>query len=333
MTLALKLLTAALGLALLLRFDVLDAAILVVAWSVRYELSAIAVLYLATFVLAGIRWHLLLRVTRFPIAFRDTGLITLIAFFFSGILPGAISADGVRGAYLLRYAALHPESSRPSRAAAVASILADRTVGLFGLVLFTTVAVATGFAAGSTSPMVQRALSVLTAALVSLTLAGAGAFVFGEYIRAAVERRGWLQSPRTRWIKSLLENLLVLRHHPRAVTAALCIALVNHGIGIAVLWAVLRTLSQQAPEVFGFVLASTLALVSNVLPITPGGIGVAEVTFEHASRLLQPGGLEIAYGTAFFVFRLLMIACSLIGGVAFLVYRLPPARSPGATSP
>jgi len=326
MSIVLKLLSAALGVALLLRFDILDPDGLSIAWSLRHELSGIAVLYAVTFALAGLRWHLLLRATGFPIALRDTGLIALIGIFFGSVLPGAISTDGVRGAYLLRYAALHPGSSSPSGAAAVASILVDRLVGLFGLAFFTTIAVAAGLAAGLASPMVQRVLGALVAALALLTIACAGAFVFGEYCRVVIERKGWLHGPRTRWIKRLLDRVLVVRHRPGVVAAALGISLVNHAIGIAVLWAVVRLLSQQAPEFTGFVVAAALAMASNFLPITPGGIGIGEVTFEQTSRLLQSGELEIAYGTAFFVFRLLMVACSLVGGIAFLIYRLPSDR-------
>ena len=79
--------------------------------------------------LAALRWWLLLRALGLQISPRRTFLLTWIGNFFNSTLPGAVTGDFVKGYYIVK---THAEESRTN---AFMTVLIDRFVGLFGLIV------------------------------------------------------------------------------------------------------------------------------------------------------------------------------------------------------
>jgi uncharacterized membrane protein YbhN (UPF0104 family) len=73
-----------------------------------------------------LRWHYLVRAQGLTLSLREALRLSCISYFWSTILPGSIGGDVVKAVLLAR------EQDR--RAAAVATVLIDRIVGLAGLI-------------------------------------------------------------------------------------------------------------------------------------------------------------------------------------------------------
>ena len=72
--------------------------------------------------------------------------------------------------------------------------------------------------------------------------------------------------------------------------------------------------------------AGVWSVLSNYLPVSPGGIGVGEVTFAQVSRTLETVASGAPYASVILVFRAFIVLSTLPGLVAFITYRKAPAN-------
>ena len=88
---------------------------------------------LATLVLITFRWRLLLRPQGITISFLQALKLVFIGHFFNIVIPGTVSGDVVKVYYITR--------QEKNKIGAGLSVLMDRLVGLFGLIIVTFIAV------------------------------------------------------------------------------------------------------------------------------------------------------------------------------------------------
>ena len=100
--------------------------------SVRnWEWSGLAILLVFAALYVGvIRWHRMLVTLGVPIRFWRSFQILFIGQFFNTFMPGACGGDAVRAYYVVR------ETGSGLRAEAGTTVVADRLVGLFVIILF-----------------------------------------------------------------------------------------------------------------------------------------------------------------------------------------------------
>ena len=66
-------------------------------------------------------------------------------------------------------------------------------------------------------------------------------------------------------------------------------------------------------------LASSMAFFVNAIPITPGGIGLGEGSFQIFTYLLT--NLDLKFATIFLINRVFYFLSSLVGGLVYLFYK------------
>lgn len=91
-------------------------------------LAAAAAIYLAAILLTFYRWYLLVRAVELPFRMADALRLGLVGLFFNTFLPGSVGGDIIKAAFLAR------EQDR--RTVAVATVIMDRVIALWGLVWF-----------------------------------------------------------------------------------------------------------------------------------------------------------------------------------------------------
>ncbi len=62
-------------------------------------------------------------------------------------------------------------------------------------------------------------------------------------------------------------------------------------------------------------------MVANILPFTPGGLGVGEAAFELICRWLAPSIISAPYASIFFAFRAVSMVMLIPGAIAFAMHR------------
>jgi uncharacterized protein (TIRG00374 family) len=91
-------------------------------------LALAATVLAASLALTLVRWYLLVRAVGIDIRLRDAFRLGLVGFFFNTFLPGSVGGDLVKAAGLAR--------SQKRRTVAVATVVMDRAIALWGLVWF-----------------------------------------------------------------------------------------------------------------------------------------------------------------------------------------------------
>jgi glycosyltransferase 2 family protein len=269
-----------------------------------YFIGAIAV-YLASQIMTSWRWHLLARMNGINGPFRETLAYYFVGMFTNLFVPGLVGGDAARALYLGR---------RHQRLAeAIASVVADRGIGLLAVFWF---------AAGAA--LTLRTVK-LPPSVVPVTVS-----------IGAVALAGWLTSPLLARLATnlggrlgrLVEPLLVYLRHPAALVPAIILSLALQASLALCQYLLARGLGLETP-LATFMLCVPIANVFASLPITLNGLGVREaaylVLFGYAG-LTKPD--TIALG-------LLWFAAIMIGGstgiYAFITTKLPVAAEETAT--
>ncbi len=266
------------------------------------------------FLLAS-RLRLLLRALGLPISFGRALGLTMIGSLFGTILPGLISGDAVRAAYLMA-------ESRGSRSRALAAVLVDRVLGLYSLFLLGSLALLGAAAAGA----VPADLPVPYAAPI-----GVGLFT------AFLALLSWLRPSRLsrggRWVGWLSAELGRLTdalgscvRRPGLLARAIALSLANHALVIVTYVVAGRLLSAKL-AVTTHLIVDPLAMVLNAVSLTPGGVGFAEGAFAYLFE-----GLGSDRGAAVGLLgRLIQSLTYTVGGVlALLAVRVGRSASPSS---
>jgi uncharacterized membrane protein YbhN (UPF0104 family) len=263
-----------------------------------YFFAAIA-LYLASQVMSAWRWQLLARLNSIPGPFREYLAYYFVGVFTNLFVPGLVGGDAARALYLGR---------RHNRLAnAIASVVADRGIGLLALFWF---------AAGCVLTM--RAVTLPPSMLHVTVTIGAAALA------------GWLTSP---WLARLsprlggrfadfIEPVLPYMRRPTALIPAIVLSLLLQAILAACQYLLARGLGLHT-SLATFMLCVPIANIFASLPITLNGLGVREAAYLVLlgyARLARPD--TIALG-------LLWFASTMLGGLtgifAFVTTKLPAA--------
>jgi len=260
-------------------------------------------IYCLSFLPQSVRWWWLLGAQKVEIALIRIIQWTLIGGFFGLVLPGGAGTELARGYYVFR-------SSPNARTAALSTVVLDRIIGLFALV-FLGVLAFLGLLADDAPLNINAAL--MGVAAVALFL---GACLGFGLIGFSPSRRLILSLVPRRFAEPVNSMVYAYLHGKRAIAYGVILSVGAHLMlmGSFMIAGYILGTPLGWREVF---LIVPLVTISNIIPISPAGIGIGEVT---ASFLFAQ--FDIANGAAImFVVRMWMILSQLLGGLVYLFYR------------
>jgi uncharacterized protein (TIRG00374 family) len=281
-------------------------------WSALSGLAAAWPLTLAALLLllldAGFtswRLCLLLRPCGLRLSLPASVRLTLMGTFFNTCLPGATGGDMVR----IYYATA---GSHGRRTEVVTVLLLDRATGMFTLMLWPLLA-APFFPRLIGSQPILRALlwaaaAASAAVVVGMLLGSANAVRHSPLVTGVLRRL-----PFGSYAERVFDTVRGYRHNMAILLAAIGLSVVAHTLTIgATLLAALAT----NPTGFSWQMSILIPLgfLANMLPVTPGGLGVGEAAFDSLFSLVGlTGGAE-----ALLAWRMLMAAIGLLGLIFYL---------------
>jgi uncharacterized protein (TIRG00374 family) len=289
------------------------------------SVSALGLIFIA-YALNAIRWLLVLHAMGISVGLRACFEIFAMGAFANTFLPGGTGGDLVRALYIARH--VHRD-----RSGGVVSVATDRAFGLIGAII---VAVVLGLSGPHVidSPVTRTFFHTLVVALViSIATAVLTMALVNQSRFFAVS--GWIgtRTIAQRSFLRLLEAAVQMRGSPVVLIASGATSVL-----IMLLIAGAVILLSQGFEAGGlqpidFANATVISLLTNAIPITPGGVGVAEGAFAVLCYAWETTPTALAYGSIFFSYRLLLAIISLLGSVAFVTYKRPdPAAGDRARS-
>lgn len=266
------------------RYDARSILRLIAREQPSYFAAAIGV-FLSTLVLSAYRWRLLAAILGLDAPFTDFLAFRFIATFANTLIPGVAGGDALRAIYLGR---------RTSRLGeAVASVLADRIVGLIGLFWL---------AAGAAILLKERGLpSVLTTLPILTGLITLALFVASPLIIRFVQVMPSRLSRYGDFIVTYLE-------HRSALLAALALSVIVQSVLAICQYLLALGIGIDAPLTL-FLLFVPIAGVFASLPLTINGLGVREGAY---LLLFGIAGVDRRNAIAL---GLLWFACTTIGAL------------------
>lgn len=284
------------------------------------SLTAAAVLMATAYTLQLSRWFLLVRALDLPFTLRNAFRLGLVGIYYNTFLPGAVGGDVLKAYFIAR--------EQPGRkAAAVATVLIDRVMGLFGLILFAAVAGGIAWAAGDAritdNPDLQWIVKVCAA------LAGAAALgylLLGFLPERRVDRFAERLEQLPKVGRSLAEMwyaVWMYRQRPKTVLLGVAVSAVAHlCMVLAFHFAAhgFTQLAEAAPATLPeHMVICPIGFIVQALPLSPGGVGVGEAAFAWLYKL--SGRAESTGVASRLALRVVEWSIGLIGYVMYLRMR------------
>lgn len=275
------------------------------------KLALAQALVLLGTLLIWVRWQILVRALKLDFSFRDAFRLGALGHLLSQVSLGSVGGDVFKAMMAARE---YPGK----RTEAVASVVIDRVVGVYAMLL---VATAGSFVAGEAAPATDQ-LKSLTTLVVSLAAIGT--------IGIALLMTPALTGPRMRerlqkipgaghTLARLFGAADAYRHERRYLFVAIAIACCTHLCLVSAIWLIGQGLPITAPTLAATFLVGPLSLCAGAIPLTPAGLG----TFEAAMNQLYqsvgslPGdGLLVAI-----CYRAMTYVVAGIGAVYYITAR------------
>ena len=268
-------------------------------------LAASVGLYLVMVLISAWRWGALLRAARVIVEARTLVSSFLVATFFNNFLPSNIGGDVIRIA----------DTAKPARSRTIATliVLADRGIGLLGLLLVA--------ALGASLAAHLPGTGVIGPSILWTILAGgvlaAGVLISQPSLLGRLLRP--IQRLHPEWIGerlARLDRLLAsLRASPgalvRCFAGAVAVQLVLVAFYLAIAWSMAIPVSY-----WQLALIVPMSFLVQMLPMSMNGFGVREATFAYYFTRI---GLSIEQALLVsFMGAAMMLVFSISGAVAYL---------------
>jgi glycosyltransferase 2 family protein len=271
-----------------------------------------------------IRWYLLVRAVDLPFTIRNAFRLGMIGYFYNTLLPGSIGGDFLKAFFLTRD---HPER-KPT---AVATVVADRFLGLFGLLLFASIIGGSYWFLGDARIAGNAYLTKIILVCGGISIAIVLGWVILGLIPPPRAERLLAGLEKWKWVGPILAELgsVVLLFRKRATTVYLTIPLTAFGqlMMIAFLHLAVRVFPGNDAATLGehFVIGPVGFIGQAFFP-APGGVGGAEAIFGYLYTLI--GRAEASGVVARLTMRVTEIGLGAIGYVVFLSMKkeLPQAK-------
>lgn len=269
-----------------------------------FAMPAILVAGLA-YPLQAWRWQALLAAQDLRPPTRALHAVFWIAQFFNSFLPGGIAGDAVRLGHVWR---VHPDR----RAAAAASLIMDRLLGLGALFAIAVLGLGLHLALNDGRAELQTLLAVSIAVLGLLLAAG-----------WITTRTAWWAPPCARLLgpertAALHEAIQSLGRRHRVLVAATGLSFAVWLLDFVALWLLARSVGLVIGPL-ALCVAGAAAYIAATLPISIGGHGVREGALVTTLVLLGLSGHEGALALLALAFWAVSVGWSLLGAVVWLL--------------
>ena len=298
----------------------------------NYGYLAAIVLLAATVVTCQIvRWYLLVRALDLPFTIRNAFRLGFVGLFFNTLLPGSVGGDLVKAFFICRE---HPE--RKTRA--VATVIVDRMLGLFGLLLFASSIGGALWMAGDTRIAENSYLRTIVLSCTTLVgLAVMGWIVLGFTPAARIERIG-IGLLRWKWIGVTLSEMwgavVLYRRRPKLLYLTIPITAFAQTLMIIYLHLAVRVYPLESVGTFAeHCIIGPIGFIAQAFFPAPGGVGGAEAIFGYLYTLIDRP--ESTGGIGRLTMRVADIGLGVLGYIVYLSMKaeLPIAEAEKASEP
>ena len=243
-------------------------------------LSLCALIVFGIIPVTSFRWWLFLTGQQIFIRYKDALKLTWVGFAFNFALPGAVSGDLVKGYYL------HKHYSGISRSITLTTLLIDRIVGLFGLILISLLAILYRFI---TFPESKTNLFLVETLILLL---GLSSLIFYLIVLAPFQKdkdpfKIFLSKfPFHKYFVKIYLGFKEYQDKKMILISTLCLSVFNQALAFICLFKISEIIFDPVPNFVEQILVAAIGMISTAIPISPGGIGIGHAAFKAVYELL-----------------------------------------------
>jgi len=244
-----------------------------------------SVIYLAGVLLTFVRWYILVRAQELPFTLSNAMRLGSIGLFFSTFLPGSVGGDIIKAAFIAR------EQSR--RTVAVATVMIDRAVGLWGLCLLVALLGTIFWTGGMLEADAAQTLQSIVMGSVMICVISAGVWILLGFLP---EWRAQRFAGRLAKIPKLGHSaaefwraVWMYRRKETSIILALLLSLVGH-VGFVLtfyLSALTVFTADQIPSLSTHFMIVPIGMAIQAGFPAPGGVGGGEYAFGALYKLVN----------------------------------------------
>lgn len=261
-------------------------------------------------VIAALRWKLLLRGLGFHLGFLKAMRFQFVALFMNTAVPGNVAGDVFKNVLASRSI---PELTLTR---SLTCVMVERVLGLAGLMLLSVVAVSLRFdAVYSRAPALVAFVYLLGAGTVGGVLVALIAARIAARSRAEGEGvpQGLVAKVRAR-VADIGDALLAYARNPATLGASFALSVLMHAVFVALFFALSTRVGPSSLALLDVAVIYPIGMLTSILPLAPGGIGVGHAAFDSLFRLFSaPGGADV-----FNVFLVGQLVPNLLGVLPYL---------------
>ena len=264
--------------------------------------------YLLVSLLNALRWQLLLRSHGIKITYFHSLRFTYIGYFFNNLMPSLTGGDVIKGYYVAK--------STTKKAEAVTTILLDRLLGVFALLIYGLV--------GALLALHFPKLKIPSLIILGMFIAGlVCAFIvlnprLGKKFKflTRIFGRGKLRE----FINNVFSALSFYRHRLGVISICILISLLLQGLMILLNYEIALILGMRNINFGLFFLIIPFVSIISAIPVSFAGWGVGEFAYKELFALVQgvPANIAVALSITL---RLIIFLCSTIGLPLYIMHK------------
>jgi hypothetical protein len=306
-----KVVVAAVLITWLVRSGSLDFKALDVFWHRPLLVAASIGLTLLGVVTGTLRWSVLLRLAGVHIPLGRAMQLQATAIFFNTAIPGNVGGDLVKSGYASR------EAKPAMRPTVFVIVFVERLLGLAGLVLVAGIAILLRSSELARDPQL-RDLAIAVAVLASGAVVGPALFIL--FVRSSGPRlEKWTSGPSrvAKLAAHLVAAARLVSAGPKNLAIGLALSMLLHALNMAFFTALTVAITGKDVPFSAVVSIFPFGILTLVLPISPGGIGVGHAAFNTLFKMIGiDGGASI-----FNAYLVAQIAPALLGVFPYLALK------------
>jgi uncharacterized protein (TIRG00374 family) len=306
----------------MVKTDRLDLSVVYKGFSQVHLLAVCFALEVFAMLFALYRWRTLLLGLDLQYSFFSVLRYGMIGAFFNTTMPGAVSGDIIKAWYIVS------DHKGQKKTPVLASILLDRAMGVFGLVIVATSPLFFFW----TEVMANSELRKVMFLILSLFF---GVVVFFSYILLSVwgplsflrKKMDFLEkySPGKIFLQAY-DSWISYGERPMVLVKALVLSICTHSMIVVVAILCSKALGDSSIALHHYFLLVPIGLLTTAVPIAPAGLGVGHVAF---AALFQMAGST--HGAEVFTLIVTIQIFINLSGVIFYL-KSPKAQQVGALS-
>jgi uncharacterized protein (TIRG00374 family) len=242
-------------------------------------------IYLAAVLVTFVRWHMLVRAQELTFTLSNAMRLGLLGLFFSTLFPGSVGGDITKAYFIAR------EQSR--RTVAVATVMIDRAIGLWGLCLLVALLGTVFWVGGMLEASVAQTLQSIIIGSVAICIISAVVWFLLGYLP---EWRAQRFAGRLTKIPKLGHSaaefwraVWMYRRKEASIVQALLLSLVGHvGFVLAFYFSALTVFTaDQIPSISTHFMIVPIGMTIQAGFPAPGGMGGGEYAFGALYNLVK----------------------------------------------